>query len=184
MVWNDAAPRGKEGKYARLERERRFLLAERPAMSGTGRVVINDRYLAGTRLRIREMIETDDQSGPVVYKLTQKIPDGAGRFGLITTMYLDEAEYRMLSSLPAGVLRKVRYRVGPVGVDVFEGSLAGLYLAEAEFVTDEEVEAFSLPSFVAAEVTDDRRFTGGFLVTASRQDVANALADYELTLLD
>jgi hypothetical protein len=42
------------GKYARVERERRFLLAKPPAPSTvTATRVITDRYLVGTRLRLR-----------------------------------------------------------------------------------------------------------------------------------
>jgi CYTH domain-containing protein len=184
MVSNDSAPRGKATKYALVERERRFLLAARPSMSEVRRVVITDRYFTGTRLRIREMIESSGNPERVVYKLTQKVPDTGGRPGLITSMYLNRAEYRQLSSLPGNVLRKVRHSMPPLGVDVFEGVLSGLYLAEAEFETDEQLAAFSPPSFVVAEVTDDRRFTGGSLVVASRADLAGALADYGLQLED
>ena len=46
----------REGKYARIERERRFLLAEPPAAGAvTESRRIIDRYLPGTRLRLRRV---------------------------------------------------------------------------------------------------------------------------------
>jgi hypothetical protein len=45
-----------EGTYARIERERRFLLAQPPPASTTVRVVqITDRYLTGTRMSMPPM---------------------------------------------------------------------------------------------------------------------------------
>ena len=51
-------------KYARVERERRWLLASAPEL-GSGPMDITDRYLVGTRLRLREVTE----GGSVVRKL-------------------------------------------------------------------------------------------------------------------
>src|SRR5579884_2200424 len=100
------------GKYARVERERRFLLAGPPAPSAvTATRLITDLYLTGTRLRLRHAELPGDNSE---FKLTQKIPaarrPGAVQ-GLITTTYLSSAEYRLLATLPAAVLRKTRFSV-------------------------------------------------------------------------
>ncbi|MFC8512696.1 hypothetical protein [Streptomyces sp. NPDC057257] len=80
------------GKYAQVERERRFLLAEPPASAAVtvSRVII-DRYLVGTRLRLRRAEFPD---GRREFKLTQKVPvsrPGAVQ-GLITNTYLSPAE--------------------------------------------------------------------------------------------
>src|SRR5882757_5759247 len=139
------------GKYARVERERRFLLAEPPAQSAvTATRMITDRYLVGTRLRLRRSEWPD---GGCELKLTQKVPitrPGAVQ-GLITNTYLSPAEYDLLASLPAAVLSKTRFSVPPLGVDVFDGPLRGLVLAEAEFDTDEEARAFRPPEDAVAE---------------------------------
>ncbi|MFE3204887.1 hypothetical protein [Embleya sp. NPDC059237] len=168
------------GKYARIERERRFLLAAPPAPSDiTDTWTIGDRYLVGTRLRLR-CVERPD--GGREFKLTQKVPvvrPGAVQ-GLITNTYLSPAEYDLLASLPAGVLSKTRYRIPPVGVDVFDGPLRGLVLAEAEFADDEEARSFVPPPECVAEVTDDPRFTGGSLVEATRRELLRWLAEYGL----
>jgi CYTH domain-containing protein len=168
------------GKYARVERERRFLLAGPPAPSSvTVTRRITDRYLAGTRLRLRR---ADLPDGRFEIKLTQKVPvpqPGATQ-GLITTTYLSPAEYELLASLPADVLSKTRLSVPPLGIDVFDAPLQGLVLGEAEFTTDEEAQSFAPPAECVAEVTDDARFTGGRLARTSHQELLEWLAEYGL----
>lgn len=169
------------GKYARVERERRFLLAGPPDPSSvTVTRTITDRYLTGTRLRLRR---AQLSGGACELKLTQKIPvPGSGAVqGLITNTYLSPGEYDLLASLPAAVLSKTRSSVPPLGIDVFEGHLRGLVLAEAEFTTDDEARSFVPPAACLAEVTDDARFTGGRLVRASRADLLNWLTEYGLS---
>lgn len=162
-------------KYARVERERRFLLDQFPS-GYVARRQIEDRYIDGTFLRLREQTDDDGQT----FKLTQKIPArGSGaQQSLITTIYLTEGEFQLLAQLPAKMLSKVRYSVPPFGIDVFEGALQGLRLAEAEFTSAAEADTLIVPDFILCEVTDDERFTGGQLVRASWQDVANWLAEY------
>jgi CYTH domain-containing protein len=169
----------REGKYARIERERRFLLAgPPPAPAVTARRRVTDRYLPGTRLRLRRIDYLD--SGDCEFKFTQKVPAGRPGFiqGLITNIYLSAAEYDLLASLPAAVLSKTRLSVPPLGIDVFEPPLHGLIMADIEFSTDHEALAFVPPPAAMAEVTDDPRFTGGSLVRARRHDLLGWLAEY------
>ncbi|GAB3436435.1 CYTH domain-containing protein [Actinophytocola sediminis] len=166
------------GKYARVERERRFLLADLPSDSpATAIRTITDRYLTGTTLRLRHM---DDQRGGHQYKFTQKMPaERPGPVqGLITNTYLSKTEYDLLADLPTTTLIKTRYSIPPFGIDVFAPPLHGLVLAEVEFDTDNAMLAFRPPSYVIAEVTNDQRFTGGCLATASREHLTSWLADY------
>ncbi len=178
----EAAEPVRDGKYARVERERRFLLAAPPpASAGTAPRRITDRYLTGTRLRLRRVDYLG--SGTSEFKLAQKVP--AGRpgpvRGLITNIYLSEAEYQRLLWLPGAELRKTRVSVPPLGVDIFEPPLHGLVLAEAEFGTDEEAYGFRPPGEVVAEVTDDARFSGGRLASAERDELLAWLAEYGIT---
>lgn len=170
-------------QYARIERERRFLLDRFPNAHVVRVRHILDRYIDGTRLRLREQ---SDDGGPPAFKLTQKVPARAtgAQQGLITSLHLTENEFRLLSQLPASTLRKVRYSVPPFGVDVFEGALRGLRLAEAEFDSPTEAEALAVPDFLLHEVTGDLRFTGGQLANASRSSVGSWLAEYNMTLSD
>lgn len=175
-----AARSPRPGKYARVERERRFLLAGPPPASAvTATRRITDRYLPGTRLRLRRAELPD---GTSEFKLTQKVPAAAPGAvqGLITNAYLSAPEYELLASLPAAVLTKTRLSVPPLGVDVFDGALHGLVLAEAEFTTDDEARSFDPPPACTAEVTTDPRFTGGRLATTTREDLLRWLADYGL----
>lgn len=169
----------RDGKYARIERERRFLLAgPPPAAAVTARRRITDRYLPGTRLRLRRVDYPGSED--CEFKFTQKVAAGRPGFiqGLITSTYLSAAEYELLASLPAAVLSKTRLSVPPLGIDVFEPPLHGLITAEIEFSTDHEAQAFLPPPEAIAEVTDDPRFTGGSLVRARRHDLLAWLAEY------
>lgn len=152
-------------KYAFVERERRWLCGELPRARLTGADAISDLYITGTRLRLREARPLD--GGPVMRRLGCKADlDACTR--LITSIYLTETEFALFANLPGRTLRKVRHRLAPdagvvVAVDVFEGPLAGLILAEAEFASDAELNAFPAPDFVLREVTDDPRYGGASL---------------------
>lgn len=165
-------------KYARIERERRFLLHRFPYDATPLQIGhITDRYIENTRLRLRR--QTDDR-GSAVFKLTQKIPSaGSGaRQGFITTIYLNEDEFRIFANVPAKQLKKTRYSVPPFGIDVFEDSLAGLVLAEAEFDSDAEAAALIVPSSFVREVSTDSRFTGARLAHSRREELQGWLAEY------
>jgi CYTH domain-containing protein len=165
-------------KYSRIERERRFLLDQFPKNVNVVRIRrITDRYIDGTGLRLRQQ---SDDNGPTLLKLTQKVPSPASgaQQGFITTIYLTNHEFRILAQLSAKQLCKTRYSVPPFGIDVFEDTLEGLVLAEAEFESALDADALTLPSFIVSEVSADSRFTGGELVRASRQQIQAWLLEY------
>lgn len=165
-----------EGRYARPERERRFIVqGDGPPPDRSSRL-IEDRYLTGTTLRLRRV-----SAGPeVVHKLTQKVrrqPADPAEVTL-TNLYLSEAEYRLLHDLPAHVLTKTRHAC-PVGdrtfvLDEYHDHLAGLRLAEVE--VDELGAILALPTWIGNEVTHDERFSGGYLAAASPAQVVAVLA--------
>lgn len=155
-------------KYARIERERRFLVPALPGVEAIADRTITDLYIDGTRMRLRLSVGSVGGEPEVVRKLTQKIPapDGSppGVQGWITNTYLSEDEYERFAVLPGRWLRKRRLSIPPMGVDVFEGALAGLILAEAEFASDAEMAAFVPPGWCGREVTGDPQYRGGNLV--------------------
>jgi CYTH domain-containing protein len=106
----------------------------------------------------------------VLYKLTQKLEQPDPRLRHITTLYLSAAEYHVFAQLPGARLAKRRHRAESGGltwgVDVFEGALAGLVLAEREFESEAALRAAAPPDFAALELTDDAAFTGGALAHA------------------
>lgn len=169
-------------KDARLERERRFLLRSRPLhLEVVGIRHITDAYIDGTRLRLREMRV---EGGETKFKLTQKIPEpGPGaQQGWITTMYLTSEEYAFVSQLPAQKLQKTRLSVPPFGIDIFEGALEGLVMAEAEFDSAHDAAALTIPSWAVHEVTADARSAGGELVRTSPEELRVWLAEYGLEI--
>jgi CYTH domain-containing protein len=154
------------GRYARPERERRFLVVGSPPREGPARL-IEDRYLTGTSLRLRRV----RVGGDTVHKLTQKVRvRGDDPFEVaLTNTYLERAEYALLRELPAGVLRKTRYICDVEGVrfavDEFHGALAGLLLAEVEVTSSDQL--LPAPRWRGAEVSHDDRYSGGRLAQAT-----------------
>jgi CYTH domain-containing protein len=148
------------GKYARYELERRWLLEQLPEGADAGRLIV-DRYIEGTRLRLRHAEPPHQQ-----FKLTQKEAPAPPDYALtvITTIYLTAEEHAVLATLPAQALRKRRHHFGRYSIDVFADELAGLILAETEFATEDEMRAYPVPDFAVRDVSDDVRYTGGWLV--------------------
>jgi len=170
-----------ESKYARIERERRYLLRDLP--EGLSRVdhhlQITDNYITGTRLRIRKV--RDPKTNKWVVKFTQKFAPNRQDFSrtVITNTYLNATEAETLSIFEANEIRKNRYQFQFEGrqfsIDMFLGDLFGLVLAETSFETDEELDRFPLPSFAIADVTNNEIFTGGRLCELTFADVKNEL---------
>lgn len=150
-------------KYSIAELERRFVVdpATMPALDPQAARLVEDRYLPGTGLRLRKVTAPD---GSVVLKLGKKYPGAGLSSRPMTNIYLDAAEHAVLASLPAAALVKRRHDVGGgFAIDVFEGALAGLVLAEVSADDDAALAAAAVPSWCIAEVTDDLRYAGGTL---------------------
>jgi len=146
-----------------MERERRFLVeaALAPALEPATARLIEDRYLPGTGLRLRRVTAPD---GSVVHKLGKKYPGAGLSSRPMTNIYLDAAEYGALAALPAAVLVKRRHDVGGgFAIDVFEGALAGLILAEISADDGAALAAIVVPSWCTVEVTEDTAYAGGTL---------------------
>lgn len=166
------------GRYAHPERERRFLLCSPPVGLTAPRHIV-DRYIDGTRLRLRQVTG----EGPAVYKLGQKVRPNEDDPSLVmlTSMYLTADEYERLLALPATEVRKTRYTLTAgqdrYGVDVFEDRLDGLVLAEAELADPTVHDLPDLPGLLA-EVTTDNRFSGGALANTDQESLQTLLAIY------
>ncbi len=175
-----------ESKYARVERERRYLLQDLP--EGLSRadphVQITDNYITGTRLRIRKIREPRTNKWTV--KFTQKFAPDPQDFSrtIITNTYLNALEAETLSMFDANEIRKNRYPFEYDGkkfsVDMFLGDLFGLVLAEASFETDQELEGFTKPPFAIADVTNNELFTGGRLCELTFEDVREEIVKSRL----
>jgi len=153
-------------KYAWIERERRWLCAAVPFERVLRSEAIADLYVTGTRLRLREA--TPLEGGAPMRRLGRK-GDVSASVRLLTSIYLAPEEFALLAGLPGETLRKTRHHLGRINgadmsVDTFEGALAGLIMAEAEFDDAGAMAAFDPPDFLGREVTEDPRYGGGRLV--------------------
>jgi hypothetical protein len=112
-------------------------------------------------LRLRRVTAPD---GSVVHKLGKKYPGAGLSSRPMTNIYLDAAEYGALAVLPAAALVKRRHDVGGgFAIDMFEGALAGLMLAEISADNDAELAAIVIPSWCIMEVTEDVAYASGAL---------------------
>jgi CYTH domain-containing protein len=143
-----------------VERERRYLLASLPE-GVTSTSLIVDRYVTGTRLRLREV---RDEAGTVIRKLGHKVrlTDGPAAVAC-TNFYLDQQEWAVLADLPSRLLRKTRHTVHRDGLVVaIDEHADGTLIAE---IDDGDLSSRVVPDWldVVADVSDDERWTGAQL---------------------
>lgn len=178
-----------ESRYARVERERRYLLQDLPEglTRADPHVQITDNYITGTRLRIRKV--RDPRTNKWVVKFTQKFAPNPSDYSrtIITNIYLNALEAESLSMFDANEIRKNRYKFHYEGrefaIDMFLGDLFGLVLAEVSFETDDELDNFPMPAFALADVTNHELFTGGRLSQLSFEDIRREIVkDGQLNL--
>jgi CYTH domain-containing protein len=175
-----------ESKYARVERERRYLLADLPEglTRADPHLQITDNYITGTRLRLRRVREPRTNKWTV--KFTQKFAPDRHDLSrtIITNTYLNALEADTLSVFNTNEIRKNRYRFEfegrEFGVDMFLGDLFGLVLAEVSLETDQELDSFAKPPFALADVTNDLVFTGGSLCELTFAEVRQHIFDHGL----
>jgi len=154
-----------EPKYARFELERRWLvdITARPSLEEAACVLIEDRYIDGTRLRLRRMT----RGARTVLKLTKKYATERPEARPVVTAYVTEAEHAVFAALPAIVMRKRRYNLPIDGrywsLDLFEGPLAKLELVEIEAPDQAALAALVPPQWATKEVTHDARYQCGAL---------------------
>jgi CYTH domain-containing protein len=132
-------------------------------------------------MRLRRMFNSDNSV--LATKLTQKYVDKGQppEDTTITNTYLNEAEYELFSRLPGNLLVKRRtpylHQGSGYSIDVFEGPLAGLILAELE-AGQGSLPPGAVPAFAVTEVTAERSFTGGELVHTSAEELASLLESW------
>jgi len=176
-----------ESKYARIERERRYLLPDLPEglTRADHHLQITDNYITGTRLRIRKV--RDPKTNKWIVKFTQKFapnPNDLSRT-VITNTYLNAIEAETLAIFAANEIRKNRYPFEfenrQFSIDMFLGDLFGLVLAEVSFENDEDLDSFKTPPFALADVTNNEIFSGGRLSQLTFEDIRNEVARNGLT---
>lgn len=165
-----------EGRYAHLEREQRWIARGVPPDAGHPASIV-DRYISGTRLRLRR----SESDGEVVFKLGQKVRSNPADPEVLklTNLYLSAEEYTVLAALAAGESCKTRWHAAwqgkAVAIDQFHGRLDGLVLAEVELGADEPL--LPPPPYALRDVTNEDRFSGGALAFAADAAVAALVAE-------
>ncbi len=128
------------------------------------------------RLRLRKSSGT--------YEMTKKEPmegnDSSRQ--LEQTIKLSKEEYEAVATLPGKLSDKVRYyypyKDHTAEITVFRGELAGLVLIDFEFQSVEEMNAFEMPDFCLADVTQEKFVAGGMLAGRRYKDLEDNLARF------
>lgn len=152
-----------ESTVSRMEVERKFLVAEPPELDPASGDAIEQGYLAigaDGEVRLRRKGEQ--------LALTAKRGSGLSREE--AEIELDRERFDRLWPLTEGRrLRKRRYVLPhqslEIEIDVYDGELGGLVVAEIEFPSEEEARAFDPPVWLGAEVTGDPRYLNETLAT-------------------
>jgi adenylate cyclase len=145
------------------EIERKFRIRDVPAALGDG-TRLRQAYLAvdgDVEVRVRS-------HGGVTHVLT--IKGGSGLERAEVEVEIDVATFDTLWGLASSRrIDKTRHRL-PVGdhiaeVDVYAGVLDGLVVAEVEFASRQDAEAFTEPAWFGEELTGDPRWSNAALAT-------------------
>lgn len=150
-------------KYAIDEIERRWLVAAEDAAPYLQDAVfrIVDKYIDGSRLRLRMIEDTD---GERVYKFCKKYGRHYGSHEEpaepITNLYLDSNEYTTLNVLPGTVVAKERFKLKSGAIDRYRLRDETVYIFEIEFPDTSAAHNYSPPAFVGEEVTGREAYSG------------------------
>jgi len=155
---------------------RRVYLVERlpdPLTPASSHLQIFDRYIAGTRLRIRSIRDPYDGSWTRILQQPAVSPDQVG-------IHLNAAEHNIFKHLPGTEVRKNRYfhefDNRSFAFDIYLGDLLGLKTAKVGFETTEDLGHFIPPRFTLYDVTDNAFFEGASLATKSVADIDREIA--------
>ncbi len=142
-----------------MEIERKFLVRALPDLSEVPFSDLSQAYIfEAPAIRVRK----DGDA----YELTVKGPGHIAHAEL--NLPLTEEAYEKLLKKTEGIpVTKRRYRI-PYGaytieLDVFSGAHEGLVIAEVEFPSLAEAEAFAPPSWFGADVSLDPRYKNSYL---------------------
>ena len=149
-----------------MEVERKFLVPDPPDLDGTEWDEIEQGYLAlGADGEVRLRRKTEHRL------LTAKRGSGLSREE--AEVELDGEDFDELWPLTEGRRLRKRRHLIPHGeleieLDVYEGDLDGLVVAETEFASEEEARAFEPPGWIGEEVTGDERYLNETLATRGK----------------
>jgi adenylate cyclase len=146
-----------------MEVERKFLVSDPPELDTSSGEEIEQGYLAiGEEGEVRLRRRGED------LVLTAKRGSGLSRDE--AEVELDRERFEELWPLTEGRRLHKRRHVIPHGdleieLDVYEGDLEGLVVAEIEFASEEGAGAFEPPEWLGEDVTGDARYLNETLAT-------------------
>jgi adenylate cyclase len=151
-----------------MEVERKFLVGDPPDLRGTQADEIEQGYLAigaDAEVRLR-------RKGKHLLLTSKR---GAGMSREEAEVELDRESFDRLWPLTADRRLRKRRHVVPLGdheieVDVYEGDLDGLVVAEIEFGSEDEAQGFEPPEWIGGEVTGDERYLNETLATRGKPE--------------
>jgi adenylate cyclase len=149
-----------------MEVERKFLVAKPPDLGDTESDEIEQGYLAigsDGEVRLRRKGE----------KLVLTAKRGSGISREEAEVELDREAFERLWPLTEGRRLHKRRHLIPhddltIELDVYEGDLAGLLVAEIEFDSEDQARRFEPPGWIGEEVTGDERYLNETLATHGR----------------
>jgi CYTH domain-containing protein len=154
-----------------LEIERKFLPPEKSGwLDEFPSVHIEQGYLAILEGEIEVRLREKDDTTLLTVKR------GRGEVRREEEVELSPDQFGALWPLTEGLrVSKRRYAVPHEGltieVDVFEGPLSGMLMAEVEFDSEQDSEAFRPPDWLGEEVTGDDRYANESLALRGKPEV-------------
>jgi CYTH domain-containing protein len=150
-----------------FEIERRFLVRIEDhgwEVMDVERHLLRQGYIRSGDPSIR--IRTGEPRGPV---LTCKSGKGVKRHE-VETVVPEELAVALFEAAEERVIEKIRWRIGPWELDRFVGGLDGLFLLEIELEhEDDPVPEPPAGIRILREVTEDKRFTNGYLARLTKK---------------
>jgi CYTH domain-containing protein len=92
------------------------------------------------------------------------VKSGGARARVEEELEIEPDRFERLWPLTEGRrIEKTRYEIAAdsgatIELDIYEGALAGLVVAEVEFDSESDADAFGAPDWFGREVTDDARY--------------------------
>lgn len=157
----------------KTEVERKFLVSELPELDG----LKSEKILQGYISTASDCAEVRVRRKGKKYFQTIKSDGGLKRSEIEVEISKEQFD-KFWTATEGRRLKKTRYEIAYAGltieVDVYGGGLAGLVVAEVEFVSEDESARFTPPPWFGQEVTNDRAFRNKTLAKKGMPSIAGA----------
>ena len=146
-------------KYSTAEIERRWLadLSQIGSLAALLGRQIEDLYIAGTHMRLRKV---SAEGEAFIFKLGKKYGKGNSFSEQVVSVYLSEAEFNVMATMPGALVKKSRYTISGGALDVYQNPHSGFAVFEVEFQSENDAMNYTPPSFTSQEVTHNAKYSG------------------------